>query len=168
MLKDLPAFIDPLRLAQEDCVLRGQIAVEQFSRILESLCNTQGEASFEWLFTTNEQQQPIVTGWIKAPLQMTCQRCLQPMTWQVETSVSLVILTDEQSEDSIPADCEALVITKVPVSLVTLIEDEIILALPIATLHRACPASDYGLPSGDEEGMDQYSNPFKILKMLKN
>jgi uncharacterized protein len=168
MLKDFPTFIDPLRLAQENCVLRGHIAVEQFSRILNSLCNTQGTASFEWLFTTDEQH-PIIKGWIKAPLQMVCQRCLQQMTWDLETQVSLVILTDDQSDKTTPPDYETLVITKIPVSLVALIEDEIILALPIAVTHDKCLTNDYCLPDEvDSKVKDQQDNPFQVLKMLKN
>jgi len=82
MLKDLPTFIDPFHLAQENRVLHGQIAVEQFTRVLDSLYGTQGNVSFEWLFTTVDGQQAIIKGWIRAPLQMVCQRCLQQIVWK--------------------------------------------------------------------------------------
>lgn len=168
MLNDLPAFIDPLRLAQENCLLHGQIAVEQFSRVVGSLSSTQGTVSFEWLFTTLDEQQAIIKGWVRAPLQMVCQRCLQQMTYFLETTVSLVILADGQNDDDLLAGYEALVLTEIPVSLITLLEDEIILALPIAVVHDECPTNDYCFSNEcDEKGLDQY-NPFQVLKILKS
>lgn len=168
MSKKLPAFIDPFQLAQENCALHGQIAVEQFSRVLDSLCSTEGNVLFEWLFTTLDEQQAIIKGWVKAPLQMVCQRCLQQMTYFLETTVSLVILADEQDDSDLLVDYEALVITKTPVSLVALIEDEIILALPIAVMHDECPINDYCLSTDFDEKIMEQHNPFQVLKILKN
>lgn len=165
MTKDLPAFIDPVRLAQTGCVLQGQIAVAECSRIVDRLCSTAGQVSFEWLFTKNEQQRPIIQGWVKAPLQLLCQRCLKQMCWQVEAKVALVVLTEGQSDAHLPPGYEALVLTKTPVSLKTLIEDEIILALPIAAMHDVCQTNDYCLTVQEEEAGND--NPFQILKNYK-
>lgn len=167
MLKDLPTLVDPLRLAQEKCTLRGQIAIEQFARVLDSLCGTQGEVAFEWRFTTINEQ-PIIEGWVNAPLQMVCQRCLQPMTYYLGTSVSLAILTEGQNDDNLPAGYEALIVSETPVSLLALVEDEIILALPVAVMHDECPTNNYCLPVDSDKGVIKQHNPFQVLKRLKN
>lgn len=167
MLNNYPAFIDPIRLAQDDCLLRGQFAVEQLLRIQNSLCSSEGDVTFEWSFTTNEQQQPLIQGWVRTQLQMICQRCLQKMTWPLDIQVALVILTPGQRDDDLSLGYEALVVTKTPLSLVSLIEDEIILALPIAVTHTECTVNDYCLPDRFREAPVERNNPFQILRSLK-
>jgi len=86
----------------------------------------------------------------------------------LETTVSLVLLREGQDEDNLPVGYEALVLTEKPVSLLTLIEDEIILALPVAVMHDECPTNNYCLPHQFDEKVIHQHNPFQVLKRLKN
>jgi uncharacterized protein len=167
MLKDLPAFIDLKHLALQDYHLKGQVALAQMSRLRDNLCETQGEVHVDWTFTIDKQQRPTITGYLQAQLPMQCQRCLQPMQWPIDTQVALVVLAHGQSEDDLPVGYEALNLTSVPVSLITLVEDELILALPIVAMHTTCPFNEYQVTDSLEKEFTNQHNPFHILAKLK-
>jgi uncharacterized protein len=164
MLKDLPTWIDPKCLAVARENLNGHIAFAQMERLRHSLCDVQGDAHIDWLFATDNKQRPTIFGRVQAQLPMLCQRCLQPMYWAIDKRVALVVLTHEPTEnDELPTGYEAITLTSTPVSLKSLIEDELILALPITAAHQACPSNEYKLPAED---LTFRNNPFHVLSNL--
>ena len=76
-----------------------------------------------------------------AALQMSCQRCLQPVTVVLDVQPRLRFVRGEQQaealdEDSDEEDVLALTAT---LDLQQLTEDELILALPLVPRHEHCP-----------------------------
>ncbi len=154
MLEERPHSIDPLRLAHQHRLVQGKFALAEMQRIHESLCATDGEIFFEWLFSLDEAQRPMIRGWIKTTLPMICQRCLQPMQWQIDTTISLMILANEAEEDTLPDEVDALILHTT---------NELILAIPLVPKHEVCPVNEYAI-SDDSEAE---SHPFAALKLLK-
>jgi len=163
MLEELPHAIDPLRLAHQHRLVQGKFALAEMQRIHESLCATDGEVFFEWLFSLDEAQRPMIRGWIKTTLPMICQRCLQPMQWQIDTAVSLMILSNEAEEDALSDEVDALTLHTTPVTMRELVENELILAIPLVPKHEVCPVNEYALSDNSEE---KY-HPFAALKSFK-
>jgi len=162
MLKDLPRFIDPLHLAKQGCTLQGRVALSQMPRLHDKLCQVQGDVLIDWQFANDGQQRPTIVGSLQTQLKMLCQRCLQPMDWPIDAKVALMVIPNEQAEEELPEDFEALTLTSIPISLLSLIEDELILALPIVVKHPACQVvNEY--PQGNGE---QY-HPFQALSQWK-
>ena len=97
---------------------------------------------------------------IDSELLTLCQRCLEPMTIQLNLRFNYLItehgVADDTHEDSDDYDIQE---ASQAMDVLALIEDELIMALPIAPTHeRDCgPAV---MQSGEE------SNPFAILKGL--
>ncbi|ALG68768.1 YceD family protein [Beggiatoa leptomitoformis] len=168
MLKDLPELIEPIRLAQQGITLCGQVPLARMTRIHDSLCEVQGDVAIAWTFTKDEQSRPIIQGTLKTTLVMTCQRCLQPMIVELDVPVTLMILNSEQDEEDVPETFETLILDKTPVSLPELIEDELVLAMPLVTYHEHCPQNDYILPDSTPiTEPNTPSNPFAVLGVLK-
>jgi len=165
MLKELPTLIEPLKLAQMGCHLKGQVALAQMTRLHDSLCDFQGDAEIDWLFTWDEKHRPTILGHLQAPLTIPCQRCLRPMQWSIDRSLALTFLTNKQDEE-LPAGYEAIILTNTPIRLIALVEDEVILALPIIAKHDKCPSNEYQLPSNVNESFQ--NNPFHVLAALKD
>jgi uncharacterized protein len=164
MSKDLPIHVNLLRLAQQQSYLKGHLALATMTRLQKSLCATEGSAYIEWQFAMDGQQRPLIQGRVQAQLLMQCQRCLQPFYWPVEASVALVALHPHQTEDDLPPGYEEMTLSIVPVRLAELVEDELILALPIVALHDHCPDHEYLLPNGEIANSEAViDNPFKIL-----
>lgn len=168
MLKELPTWIDPTRLAKTYSHLNGRVAFAQMERLRDSLCDVQGNAQIDWFFALDDKQRPTIVGGLQAQLSMLCQRCLQPMSWAIDKQVALVILTHELNEnEELPADYEAITLVKTPLLLKTLIEDELILALPIIARHEVCPSNEYQLPENLDQDLSCRNNPFQVLSKLK-
>jgi uncharacterized protein len=161
-------LIEPKELALKGCHLKGTVALAQMTRLHYNLCEVQGEAQIDWLFSIDEKQRSTIQGNLYAQLSIQCQRCLQPMPWLIDKKIALIILTneqDEQNDEEIPAGYETIILTNTPVSLITLVEDELILALPIIAKHNECPFNEYQLSDHLNESFK--NNPFHVLSALK-
>jgi len=170
MLEDLPEFIDLAKLAKQNATLKGQVKLEQLTRLQTSLCDTQGEIHIDWALSLDRRYRPIIEGRLTGVLHIECQRCLQPMQWAMNAHVALVVFTEGQTEADIPEGYEALVLTESPTSLKHLVEDEIILALPIMPVHEGdCPSNNYQLSDTAEQDElpEERYNPFQVLEKLK-
>jgi uncharacterized protein len=167
MLRDLPIHVNLLHLAQQQCHLKGHIALAMMSRLQDSLYAQAGTAYIEWQFALDRQQRPSIRGFIETQLPLQCQRCLQLFYWPVNTPVALLALHPGQTEQDLPKGYEEIILPSAPVTLAELVEDELILALPIVAMHDFCPE-----PLLPDEEMQHFihstDHPFKkLLKTLK-
>lgn len=87
-------------------------------------------------------------------LQLTCQRCLQPMTVQLDVRPSLRFVRGEAQAEALDEDSDEDVLALTPaLDLLPLIEDELILGLPLVPRHDICP---HPLPmSAGEEALGE-------------
>jgi uncharacterized protein len=103
-------------------------------------------------------------------LPMTCQRCLQPVVEPLEVDrwFRFVASEEEAAEEDTDAEEDLLVLQR-QLKLLELIEDELLLALPVIARHDACPDP---LPqpedlADDAEEETKAPNPFAVLEALK-
>jgi uncharacterized protein len=167
MFKELPAFIDPKRLASQATNLKGVVALAQMSRLRDMLYGIQGEAYIDWLFALDDKSRPIINGRLQAQMTLFCQRCLQPMLYPVDVQVALIVLTEKLDNDDESTGYEPIILNDAQVSLVKLIEDELILAMPIIAKHTTCPSNNYQLDENISENNNIINNPFQALSALK-
>jgi uncharacterized protein len=165
MSPDLPLTIEPKRLAMQGATFTGQYAIDEMQRLGALLHNKTGEISFHLNFTHDEDSGiSFIMGKIQTSLNTVCQRCLGFMTLNIERSVYLGILDRHEEFLQLPDNCEPLILDKQSVTLNDLIEDEVILALPIAPLHdlNKCSAT----PILKKINTENKYNPFSILQRL--
>lgn len=106
-----------------------------------------------------------------ATVALTCQRCLQPVHARLKIERDFRFVRDEESAAEVDVDSEEDVLA-LPrhLNLRELIEDELILALPIVPRHATCPkplprpVSDSAQEEHDGTGRE---NPFAALAVLK-
>lgn len=103
---------------------------------------------------------------------LTCQRCLQPVEEQLDVSRWFQFVGSEDEAASLDAEAEedVLALTR-HLDARELIEDELLLALPLVPRHESCPEplSAQGGELGEDEGVDEgrRPNPFAKLAALK-
>lgn len=165
MSSDLPQTINPLRLARADTTLNGRINIGEMTRLGPLLSQMQGQVDFELKFSQDPDAISYITGQCFTTLVMKCQRCFDPMTVEIETRTRLIVVTSIEAAGEIPDDYEPLLFTGENIALCGLIEEEILLALPIAPLHSSdeCNAMTKGHMMADENRV----NPFSVLKKIK-
>jgi uncharacterized protein len=104
----------------------------------------------------------------RTALQLTCQRCLQPMTVPLDVQTSLRFVRGEAQAEALDEDSNDDVLALTPsLDLLALIEDELILALPLVPRHELCPEP---LPMSAGEGelaaSDDAEHAFAALASL--
>src|SRR3546814_265897 len=140
------------------------------SRLRDSLCEDAGEVRYEISFDRDALQVPYVELRIQAALPLVCQRTLQPFLQPVQVEQRLALLpadTDlEAAEAGLPEGYEAL---PVPADgglrPAELIEDELILAVPVVALSPGSEALAQEWAATAEEM--QEASPFAALAALK-
>ncbi len=119
--------------------------------------------------SSGERVWLILTGEVALP--QICQRCLGPVDvavvfqreFRFVATEELAELEDETSEEDV------LVLSR-DFNLLELVEDELLMALPVVPKHDVCPGP-VKLQVADPDFADEASdkpNPFAVLEQLKN
>jgi uncharacterized protein len=100
-------------------------------------------------------------------LGLVCQRCLAPVDTPIEAERSFRFVAGEEAAAQLDADQEedVLALTR-SLDLRELVEDELLLALPLVPRHDICP-EPLPMEHGDDDAEADRPNPFAALAALK-
>jgi uncharacterized protein len=105
-------------------------------------------------------------------MSLTCQRCLGPVELPLVVDRWFRFVTDEAAAEAQDDDCEEDLLALEPrPNLLDVLEDELLMALPLVPMHEVCPMP-VRMQVGDigEEADDAIStpkNPFAELARMK-
>jgi uncharacterized protein len=167
MEKNIPEHIDPFRYAEQDLRLDGTVKVADMARLCAHLSQTDTLARAELHFGVDEQRVTFVKGQVKANLVLHCQRCMQPYSCEIMSDFAVGIAKTLDEANALPAQYEPALTIEGQLALRELIEDELILNLPIIPRHELdeCQVKLPLAGSGWKEG--ETNNPFQVLASLK-
>ncbi|PPE71275.1 DUF177 domain-containing protein [Caldimonas thermodepolymerans] len=180
---------NPLRLdvqvfAREGGALQGQWPLEELPRLASSQHEEAAPAGRQVAWSAEgervERLGAEAQTWLhlkaRATVALECQRCLQPVEEALEVERSFRFVHGEAEAEAQDSDSEedVLALTRA-LDLRELVEDELILALPIVPRHDACPvplpmaAEDDPEPEApaESEARPEQPNPFAVLAQLK-
>ncbi len=102
-----------------------------------------------------------------ADVVLQCQRCLGPLDEAVQVDRHFRFVADEDTAASLDDEMEdeVLVLAK-SLNLRDLVEDEMLLALPLVPRHDVCPEK-IPMQFGDVEIVEEKTNPFASLALLR-
>ena len=150
-------IINNLEFAQNQLTLSDSLLPVQLPRLAEILANKdKTQVQFQLLGTGKQFRQPSLHLTIKANLALTCQRCLDEMLVNLNLNFDYLISSTEISEAEENDEIDWLEASH-EMDVCALIEDELLLALPIAPTH-AHDCSKASMQSGEKP------NPFAVLK----
>ncbi|MBS3963020.1 MAG: DUF177 domain-containing protein [Methylomonas sp.] len=168
MSDKLPIHIDPIALAERRSVLTGVIEMARLERLSAVVIDSDVDVCIEVSFG-KQGKHAVLNGNIQAKPVLACQSCLQAMVFPLDIAFRLAVVSSMDEADQLDIDYEPLLLDGDKVSLNTLIEDEILLALPDYPRHdddcisqRVSKDANY-VESSPDEG----SNPFSVLAQLK-
>ncbi len=170
--------IEPLALAARGRTLEGCLPISSLPRLLPLLAtdeaglSQQGDVDYRLEFGVDEGGTPRVTGSVKATLPLTCQRCMETMGFSVSTRTRLGIVSSRAAAQQLPECYDPLLVLDDEITVASIIEDELILALPQVAMHdnEKCPQGTAFLNNGEgQEGVTtvRRENPFAVLSQLK-
>jgi uncharacterized protein len=165
-----PRRLDAAAFAAEAASLEGRWPLAGFERLTDGVPQA-GEVSW----SARGQLRPVAGGeaevWLhvaaRAHVRCDCQRCLQPVLLNLDAVRALRFVADEATAEALDAESEDDVLA-LPRSLDLheLIEDELLLALPLVPMHGHCP-QPLPMSAGEiEPDGEQSSKPFAGLAGL--
>ncbi len=169
MLSLLPDYADPLRLCALGKAYEGAISLADLPRLAPLLTSTEGEAAFVLAFDKDDERRPVVRVKVRAELPVQCQRCLGTVVQHVDEDSVLVVVSGPDEADRLPDDVDPLLVEDEKLALRTLIEDELILAIPPAPVHDPAECTvDLASVNASEEAeqdavQEERPNPFAAL-----
>lgn len=107
-----------------------------------------------------------VEGRIDGCLRLECQVCNRPFDWTLAAPVKLALARDEAEEQRLMADCEPLLVQDDRLLLHEVVEDEVLLALPMMPRCAACENARPPADGPADEAGDKPASPLAALKNL--
>lgn len=168
----IPDYIEPYKLADRNITYQGNIALADLPRLHEVVASDEATIYVNVAFERGEQQQALMSIMLDATVCLICQRCLDAMTFSTSITCHYMFMADERGEVLLPEGYDALELgAKDPFDLKVLIEDELLLALPIIPIHELNECQQLvklDEPEPIETDEAKRSNPFSILAQLKH
>ena len=157
-------IIDAFAFGRNSEQQAGKLPVATLERLRAECVSDQGEVDWQLTGVMHASGYVGLELKVNAQVQLTCQRCLAPFSFGV-TSVSTIILADnEKHADEIDVALEDEAVEVVTGSrsfdIQALIEDEVLLAIPLSPKHEVCPAKE----KLDAFAMTKKESPFAALK----
>jgi len=163
---ELPQRIDMSRLGNGEHAWQGSLADAPLSR-MEAL-GASVRAPTGAVRVEVGRSGLRVSGECAATVTLECERCLEPVALEVAGGFDLLVVDRIEEADRFEADQPVVVAPKGQLDVAALLEDELILALPVIPTHdnRDCDGGQrrFG-PAG--EAPPERDNPFQALESLK-
>ena len=166
----LPRFLDPRKLADQGGTIRGDMRVGELPRLREFRESQQENVAVDLAFSRDELGHHCVHGSVATRLEVQCQRCLEPVTLELDARVTLALAWGDDQMKALPSEYDPWLINADQMPLADLLEEEILLALPAVAVHEHCPhglMEDYADDPSEDEAEPEKENPFAVLAQLK-
>ena len=168
-----PQHLDVKSFAGAQAHLEGEAPLAQFARLAQDAEGPAGPVRWRLEGHTQPVQGGADEIWVHltahAALPLRCQRCLTPVTETVAVAREFRFVPDEATaalEDD--ASQEDVLALSRDFDALELVEDELIMALPLVPMHATCP-SEHALTAkpADDELVEKKPNPFAVLATLR-
>jgi uncharacterized protein len=168
MSTTLPDNLDPWRMVQGRRVFAGTLAVAQLTRLAGLLASADGEVAYKVEFGRDEFDISHLDIELDAHLKMICQRSMAEFVQPVQVRQRLGLIRDDAEEARLPDGCDPLLVEDGAFCLKDVIEDELILGLPLVALSPGAPLEEVPITAGSVPEDEQPPNPFAALGQLKS
>jgi uncharacterized protein len=152
-------IIDSVTFARKSGLLQGELPVAELARVLDMLTASAGNLAYRVRGQMEPRKQPQLTVEIDGVLSVRCQRCLEGIDHpiRIRSLLELIGNEEEPTQEEIEDDSKDFLVAQKELDVVALIEDEIILDLPVAPRHENCT-----LPGAGKRQEER--SPFAVLK----
>lgn len=177
MAKDFdPHHLDVRRFAEAGAELQDSAPLARFPRLVEETAGADAPHPVQWrargelLNPRHHEPQVWVHLQADAKLPLACQRCLLPVDVPLQVHRSFRFVADEATaaaqDDAAEEDLLAL---SRSFDLLALVEDELLMELPVAPRHEVCPApvKMSAVDADFEAASARKEHPFAVLGRLK-
>lgn len=179
MSNKLPELIDPIYSVNHNKRFVGRVNQSRLKRLVEVVNDSDREVDVQLEFFYDKALKfPAFTMKIETSLNLQCQRSLKAFDLPVATEIKGVFTETLALTQDLPTDVEVYELdSEEKISLFELIEEELLLCVPLAPMSGDSSAPDFDGGSlqaddGNQQGLveedeAQKPNPFAVLQGLK-
>ncbi|MCK4707985.1 MAG: DUF177 domain-containing protein [Gammaproteobacteria bacterium] len=149
----------------QNSLLSGSIQLSRLTRLSSLVMSDDAIIKLSFEFLTSEYQHASIKGHIDTELLVECQRCLAPMVHPINMDFDLLIDASEEDVQSFQID--TVFTDDGYLDVFEVVEDELILALPLISMHEDSTCNKDWQPDSIEEEVVEKINPFAVLESLK-
>lgn len=178
MQKRMPVEIEEtLNFAREmarNRTIEGVYPIAKLMRLAALLASSEGLVHVKLAFT-NSVGFAALKGKLTAKVQLQCQRCLEPLDAELSGQFKFALVNSEDDIALLPDEFEPCLLAVEEQSVIELIEDELLLCLPMVSVHDS-NCSSYMTQQNREiqqkikaerEAEKKAEHPFAALQALK-
>lgn len=147
----------------------GQLPIDRLKRLADLLESRSGEVDYEIDFGRDTLGVAYLALRAETSLTLLCQRTLEPFQMPVKLDTRLGLISDESEEPGLPPGYEPLLVDGQRVDPVAVIEDELLLVVPLVPVSPQSEWPEEGLDVGRQNLPPDVpeDNPFAVLRELK-
>lgn len=167
----IPARVNHRKLATEKRKIEGTLSPKLLERFSEAIIKAEGDVEVQLSFRKGRKRSGLMVGKAKVEVSLECQNCMQPFSLPIEATYRHQLFEDPDQLQTLEDHEDGIVCSSEMVSTVDLIEDELLLSLPMVARHETggCPEKDsqiedYQLEDTNESG--ETYKPFAGLAEL--
>ncbi len=168
MLSESLNFVRQVELNR---TIEGIYPIARLVRLSETLLSKDGHITAKLEFT-NSVGFASLKGRVSAKLLVECQRCLEPVEIELSGSFKFALVNSEEDFELLPEEFEPYLLEGEEQSIIELIEDELLLCLPMVTIHdNNCSAymtKQNAKVKAEMQAEKKAENPFAALQALKD
>jgi uncharacterized protein len=164
-----PVRVDVFEFARLGQAYTGAVPVSAMPRLATMVDNTDGEVRFTYRGRVDAQGRPAGTLALDATLNLSCNHCDRPVAFALAVERDYYFVRDERALAAIAVDAagEEPLIGDTRFDLGALVEEEVILGLPIAPRHDACQSEIEAAAATRDEDSAREPGPFAALAALR-
>ena len=168
----IPVSIDPVRAATSQLSYEGLVPGKQLKRLNELCAGDCSDVAVSLECGVDIQGIVYLNGKAVTELTLDCQRCMTLFTTEVTVEFSFGLCKTEAEIDELPDAYEPIECNEIgEIRLHQLIEDELIIAMPLIAVHENedCHLGKQDIVVGEiEPAQEERPNPFAVLEKLKS
>ena len=139
--------INGLEFSRGAEVLRGKIPIAMLQRLSDYLHSADGVIDYELRGSVDNEGKSLLHLEIKGKLYLKCQRCLEELEHDLDLVSDFLLVDNEKKFPKITEENEEIdcILAETEMDVLSLLEEEIILKLPISPRHEtaACSVSNH-------------------------
>jgi uncharacterized protein len=165
MSRDPAELLDLTALVAQGSELEIDCELKSLTRLAPLLSDRAGAAHGKFRFH-RVAGAPAAEGRVTASLTVTCQRCMGDLGIDVDSECRLVFADTEAADAAAPADEELVGTHGGRISLAELVEEELLLAMPLVALHGEGTGCSRQAAAGAQAAGEPTQRPFAALRDL--
>ncbi|MGC9386595.1 MAG: YceD family protein [Hydrogenovibrio sp.] len=177
MLNKLPDLIDPVHSSQHHKHFVARVKQAAFPRLKQQLVQADKDVDVDVRFFRHPQHKMHAFEMrVETVMVLECQRSLQPFEFSVSSKIVGVFVESMSLAEDLPSDVEVYELSEDKISLMTLVEDELLLLVPLSPINEASEMHSLNASNSDAwpeaetlpETLHSQETPFAVLKGFKN